>query len=108
MNPKTKLLIMVSVVGIIIVAFIFVMIGLIKEADKCVGNPFIYANKLIVDIKGDHIYTICSCDVGSEGKFYFDDEKLYKEHPLYPAPSPTTNKIDTTNLSKYFNNLGGD
>lgn len=104
MKPKTKLLTLVFIVGIIIVAFIFVMTNLIKEANECVKNPFIYANKLIVDNEGNHVYSVCSCQVGSIGYFYFDDEGLYESDPLYS--NQDTNEINLPDFDGNLTDIG--
>ena len=83
MNQRTKFILFITFVGIIIVAFSFTLAGLIKQNSECISNPFIYANKLIIDSKGEYVYTVCSCEVGSIGNFYFDNKGLYEEHPLY-------------------------
>ena len=106
MKQRTKFIMLILVVGIIIISFVFVMIGLIKSANECVGNPFIYANKLIVDSRGEYVYTVCSCEVGSIGSFYFDDKGLYEEHPLYP--NPKLNEINMPNFTPYFEQIGRD
>lgn len=103
MKTKTQFIILISVVGLIIIAFVFVMTNLIKDSSECTSNPFTYGNRLIVDNSGDYVYTVCSCQVGSIGNFYFDDKKLYTEHPLYPKYSePIKKEIDNFNLSMYL------
>ncbi len=81
MNNKKKVYLIITFVLICIAAFIILLAQLIKVNNECIKSPFTYAANIIVDSKGEIIYSLCSCDVG-ENRFYFDRNGLYKNSPL--------------------------
>lgn len=91
MKTKNKFYLMVIIIGICILAFIFVLAQLVKINSECVGNPFIYAANSIIDQKGEIINSVCFCDINGLEGFYFDRNGIYKDNPiLSPLESPKT------------------
>lgn len=66
---------------ILILCFLLLLVGFflnlgLKEAEKCLGNPFIYGANEIVNEKTGDIYCSCSFASPDYAKFYFDDDSI--------------------------------
>lgn len=96
-KSNIKLLILIGLFLIIIIlGFILTMANLIRENSECNANPFVYgANR--IQKNAQDTYTICSCEIkekdnkidpfcscliGGEGIFYFDNEGIYTQEEM--------------------------
>ena len=78
-NKKLFYLLLISV-GIIILAFIFLLTKMVKVNSECINNPYVYAvQHTTTSMENENL--LCSCQSISGESFYFDKEGVYEEHP---------------------------
>ncbi len=66
---------------ILILCFLLLLVGFflnlgLKDAEKCLGNPFIYGANEIVNEKTGYLYCSCSFASPDYANFYFDDDSI--------------------------------
>lgn len=91
-NKSFNIILIVTI--IIIFAFGFAMLFLIKESDKCISNPLVYGINKIKAHNQETAYTFCSCTVQDIGQFTFDNKGMYITNPtVRPTINNTNNNI---------------
>ena len=77
---------------VVIMGFTVIMAKLINENSQCTSNPFVYGASHIESTRGDpspqcvcqiEDETLCACVLLNNGAFWFDDEEIYIENPLF-------------------------
>lgn len=88
---KRKLVYISIILVLVIMGFIIVMANLINVNSQCTSNPFVYGASKIETARGDaNVFcscttddgTFCTCSMINDGKFWFDDEKVYAKNPF--------------------------
>ena len=79
----SKKLVYLGIIMILIIAgFTIVMAKLINQNSQCTSNPFVYGASRIESSQGP-ANAFCSCQLNNGGAFWFDEEKVYTENPLF-------------------------
>lgn len=80
MENKKLLYLLLICVGIIILAFIFLLIKIVKVNSECISNPYVYAvQHTTTSLENENL--LCSCSSLAGETFYFDKKGIYEEHP---------------------------
>ena len=82
MDDQKKFRLLVSGFGVLIVAFILVLAGLIKENSQCTGDPLVYGASRIEEYGAQ---TACQCTITNRdyiSTFYFNGDGHFGDPPL--------------------------
>ena len=81
-DTQFKLVAICFILAVLLLGYF--MLKLIDENKACIENPFTYSASQI-NVLGSDSKALCSCSGGTDS-FYFDEDGMYKENPIYFTP----------------------